>query len=62
MKMFCTKGICIVTGLQGLNMQTLRRQDWTRFSWGNNVYNVKFSLETRSERGFAMEYKYVQWL
>ena len=27
-------------------MQTLRTQDWTRFSGRNNVYKAKFNLRT----------------
>ena len=28
-------------------MQTLRKQEWTEFSWGNDVYIAKFSLGKR---------------
>ena len=62
MIMVCNKGIFIVTDLPGLRMQTLRWQDWTEFSWWNNVYNDKFSVGTHLERGFAIEYTYAQWL
>ena len=27
-------------------------------SWPNNVYNTEFSVETRLEHGFAIEYTY----
>ena len=36
-------------------MQTLEQEEWTEFSWRNNVYNVKFSVETRLEHGFPKE-------
>ena len=62
MIMVCNKGIFIAHGLIGLCMQTMRQQDWTEFSWRNNVYNAKFSVTPLLEHGFAMEYKYVQWL
>ena len=45
-----------VTRLMGLSMQTLQKQDWTEFPWRNNVHNAKFSIETRLEHGFAIEY------
>ena len=45
-----------VTGLMGLSMQTLQKQEWTEFPWRNNVHNAKFSKETRLEHGFAIEY------
>ena len=41
-------------------MQTLRKQEWTEVSWRNNGYNAKFSVETRLEHGFAVEYNYFQ--
>ena len=50
----------IVTGLMGLSMQTLKKQEWTEISRRNNVYNSKFSVETRLEHGFAIENKYFQ--
>ena len=58
----CNKGILIVTGLMGLSMQTLRKQDWTEFSWRDKVYNAKFSLEIRLDHGFAMEYTHIHSL
>ena len=45
----------IVTGLMGLSIQTLIKQEWTEFSWRNNGYNAKFSVETRLKHGFAIE-------
>ena len=51
-----------LTGRIGLSMQTLKKQDWTAFSKRNNVYNAKFSLKTRLEHGFGIEYMYFQWL
>ena len=29
--------------------------------WANNVYNTEFSVETRLEHGFAIEYTYFLW-
>ena len=34
-------------------MQTLRNHDWTKRSWRNNVYNTKFSVNTRLQHGFC---------
>ena len=53
------KGCFIVAGLMGLSMETLRKQDSTEFSWHNNGYNAKFSLITRLEHGYAVEYTYL---
>ena len=39
-------------------MQTMKQQEWIEFSWRNNVYKAKFSVDTRSEHGFAIEYTY----
>ena len=50
----------IVTGLMGLSMQTLKKQELTEVSWRNNNCNAKFSVETRLEHGFAIEYTYFQ--
>ena len=55
MKLFFNKGIFIVTGLMGLSMQTLKKQDWTKSSLWNNGYNAKFSIKLRLEHGFAIE-------
>ena len=41
-------------------MQTLTKEEWTEFSWRTNVYNATFSVETRLEHGFAIEYTYFQ--
>ena len=46
----------IVTGLMGLSMQTLKRQEWTEFSWRNNGYSATINAKTRLEHGFAKEY------
>ena len=43
-------------------METLKKQEWTEFSWRTNVYNANFSVETRLEHGFAIEYTYFQLL
>ena len=58
--MKCSFNNCcfIVAGLMGLSFETLRKQDLTEFSWHNNVYNAKFSLITRLEHGYAVEYTY----
>ena len=58
MKCSLHKGCFIVAGLMGLSSETLRKQDWTEFSWHNNVYNAKFSVITRLEHGYAVEYTY----
>ena len=57
--MLCTV-LSIVTGFLDLSMQTLKKHEETDDSWRNNVYNAKFSVETRLEHGFAIEYKYFQ--
>ena len=62
MNVSVNKGCFIVAGLMGLSIETLRKQDWTEFSWHNNVYNAKFSLKTRLELGYPMEYTYFHWL
>ena len=55
----CNKGVFSVTALMGLSIQTLNKQNWTEFSWRKNVYNVyKFSVNTRLEHGFSIEYTY----
>ena len=36
-------------------MQKLRGQEWTEFSLRNNLYNAKFSVETRLEHGVPIE-------
>ena len=41
-------------------MQTLKKKEWTEFSWKHTGDNAKFSLETRLELGFAIEYPYFQ--
>ena len=62
MKMSFIKGVFTVIGLMGLIVQTLKTQDWTKFSLRNNVYNAKFSVKTRLEHGFAIDYTYFWWL
>ena len=59
MKCSFKKGWFIVAGLMGLSMETLRKQDWTESSWHNNVYNAKFSLITRLEHAYAVQYTYL---
>ena len=41
-------------------MQTRKRKDWTELSLRNNGYNAKFSLKTRLNHGFAIDYTYFQ--
>ena len=62
MKCSFNKGCFIVVGLKGLSIETLRKHDWTEFSWHSNVYNAKFSLITRLEHGYAVKYTYLHWL
>ena len=57
-----TIGCLSLTGLKGLSMQTLKKQDWTEFSWRHNVDNAKFTLNTRLEYSFGIEYTYFHWL
>ena len=52
--------LLIVTGLMGLTMQALKKQEWTEMSWRNNDYNAKFNVETRLEHGFAVKCTYFQ--
>ena len=54
-------GCFSLTGLIGLSMQTVKKQDWTEFSWRNNVDNAKFTLKSRLENGFGIEYTYFHW-
>ena len=49
-----------ITGLMGLSMQTLKKQEWTEVSRRNNIYNAKFSVETHLEDGFSIEAMYFQ--
>ena len=56
-----TIGCFSLTGLKGLSMQTLKKQDWTEVSWRHNVDNAKFTLKTRLENGFGIEYTYFHW-
>ena len=44
----------------GLNLQTLKKQEYTEPSWRHTVYNAKFSVKTRLEHGFAIEFTYFQ--
>ena len=60
MKFSCNKGVYSVTGLIGLSMQTLKKQDWTELSLRHNVYNAKLSVKTRLEHGFAIDCTYFQ--
>ena len=43
----------IASRLMGLSMQALNKQEWTEFSWRNNVYNAKFSLENTFRTWFC---------
>ena len=62
MKCSFNKGWFIVAGLICLSNEIQRKQDLTEFSWHNKVYNAKFSLITRLEHGYAVEYTYFHWL
>ena len=44
----------------GLKYATLKKQEWTEVSTRNDVYNTKFSVETRLEHGFGIENTYFQ--
>ena len=52
--------VFIVTGLIGLSMHTLKKQEWTKVSKQNNVYNAKFSVKTHLEDGLAIQDTYFQ--
>jgi len=39
-------------------MQAMKKQEWTEFSWRNNVYKAKFIVETGVEYDCAIEYTY----
>ena len=60
MKFSPNNAFLIVTGLMGLRMQTLKKQEWTEIAWRNNLYNAKFIAERRFEHGFAIDYTYFQ--
>ena len=60
MKFFFNIGFFISTGLMGLSSHTVKKQDWTEFSWPTNVYNAKFSVKASLEHGFGIEYTYFQ--
>ena len=51
---------CLVTamGLSCLSVKPLKNHERMELSWANNVYNTEFSVETRLEHGFAIEYTY----
>ena len=53
--MFCAV-LFIVASLMGPIYGNTEKPEWTEFSWQNNVYNVKFSVETRLEHCFSIEY------
>ena len=48
-------------GLSCLSVKTLKNHEQMELSWANNVYNSEFSVETRLENGFAIEYTYFLW-
>ena len=48
-------------GLRCLSVKTLKNHERMERSWANNVYNTEFSVETRLEHGFAIEYTYFLW-
>ena len=45
-----------MSDLMGLSMQALKNQEWKEVLWRNIGYNAKFSVKTRLEHGFAIEY------
>ena len=45
----------------GLSMQTLKTQEYTELLSRNKFYNAKYSLQTRIEHGFPIEYTYFPW-
>ena len=53
---------CLFTaiGLSCESVQTLKNHDRTEPSLRDNVYNTKFSVETRLEYGFPIENTYLQ--
>ena len=48
-------------GLSCLSVKTLKNHERMELSWANKVYNTEFSVETRLEHGFAIEYTYFLW-
>ena len=60
MKWSCNKCLVIVIGLIGLSMQPLKKQVWTEVSWRNNVCTAKFSIKTRLDYDFPIEYMHFQ--
>ena len=50
----------IVPGLMDQSIQTLKTQEWTECSLRDNVYSAKFSVKTRLEHGFPIEYMHFQ--
>ena len=48
-------------GLSCLSVKTLKNHERMELSWANTVYDTEFSVETRLEHGFAIEYTYFQW-
>ena len=59
-EIFLQQWYFFVKGLMGLSMQILKNQNWTEFSWRNNVYTIKVNEKTRLDYCFAMEYTYFQ--
>ena len=41
-------------------MQTLKKIDWTEFSWRDNVYNAKFNVKACLEHAYPIEGTYFQ--
>ena len=48
-------------GLSCLSVKTLKNHERMELSWAIDVYNTEFSVETRLEHGFAIEYTYFLW-
>ena len=57
----CNKCVDIGTGLMGLSIQTLKKQNWIEFSWRTTVYIAKFNVKPRLEHEFPIEWTYFQW-
>ena len=50
----------IVPSLKDESIETLITLEWTDFSLRDNLYSAKFSVDTRVELFFPIEYVYFQ--
>ena len=48
-------------GLRCLGVKTLKNHERMELSWANIIYNTEFSMETRLDHGFAIEYTCFLW-